>query len=93
MTTLDPSHARIHGVAAGWALTAVLMIVLLICALAAFLWPTSAFGQGWAAVFATTPDGSIAGVIEILLGVVVLAWLITGVFVGVYNCLLARARG
>jgi hypothetical protein len=93
MTTLDTPHARIHGVAAGWALTAALLIVFLVCALIAFFWPTSALGQGWTAMLAASPDGSFARVIETVLTFVILAWLTTGVFVGVYNCLLPRQRG
>ena len=91
MTTLDIPHPRINGIAAAWALSAVLAILFLVCAAVALLWPTSAFGQGWVAVFATTPDGSIANLVGGLLGAVAAAWLVVGVFAGVYNRLLARA--
>jgi len=91
MTTLDTLHPRINGVAAGWALSAVVVVLFLICAAVALLWPTSAVGQGWVAAFATTPEGSITGFVEALLGTIAAAWLVAGVFVGVYNRLLARA--
>ncbi len=90
MTTLDTSHSSMSGVAAGWALSAVVVILFLICAILALIWPTSALGQGWIAVFATTPAGPIAGLIEGILGSVATAWLVTGVFVGIYNRLLSR---
>jgi hypothetical protein len=91
MTTLDTSHAGMNGVAAGWALSAVLVIFFLICALLALFWPTSAFGQGWVALFAT-PGGSIAGLAEGVLASIATAWLVAGVFVCVYNRLLPRSR-
>ena len=93
MTTLDSSHAGMNSMAAGWALSAVLVIFFLICAALAVFWPTSALGQGWVAVFATTPGGSIASLVEGLLGSIAAAWLVAVVFVGVYNRLLARSRG
>jgi hypothetical protein len=86
MTTLDTSHAGMNGVAAGWALSAVLVVFFLICTVLALFWPTSAFGQGWVALFATPASGSIAGLVEAT------AWLIVGVFVGVYNRLLTRSK-
>jgi len=92
MTTLDTSHAGMNTVAAGWALSAVLVVFFLICAALALFWPTSAFGQGWVAVFATAPDGSIASFIEGFFGSIAVGWLVTGVFVGVYNRLLPRSQ-
>jgi hypothetical protein len=92
MTTLDTSHAGMNGVAAGWALSAVLVIIFLICAALALFWPTSAFGQGWVALFATPPGGPIAGLVGGLLGSIAAAWLVASVFVGVYNRLLSRFK-
>lgn len=93
MTILDAPHNRIHALAAGWAVTAALLIVFLACALIAFFWPTSALGQGWNALLAASPDGSFASLIATVVTLLILAWLMTGVFVGVYNCLLPRQRG
>ena len=90
MTTLDTSHASMNSVAAGWALSAVLVVFFLICAVLAFFWPTSAFGQGWVALFATSPDASVASLAEGIVGSIATAWLVAGVFVGVYNRLLSR---
>jgi len=79
-----------NGVAAGWALSAVLVILFLICVAIALMWPTSALGQGWMWVFAEPPGGSIAAFIEGILGAIAVAWLIAIVFVGVYNQVLPR---
>jgi hypothetical protein len=79
-------------VAAGWALSAVLVVFFLICAMLALFWPTSAFGQGWVALFAASPGGSIATLAEGIVGSIGAAWLIAGVFVSVYNRLISRAH-
>jgi hypothetical protein len=92
MTTLDNPHASMNHVAAGWALSAVLVVFFLICAILALFWPTSALGQGWVAVFAATPGSSIASLAEGIVGSIVAAWLIAGVFVGVYNRLISRSH-
>jgi hypothetical protein len=92
MTTLDTPHAGMNHAAAGWALSAVLVVFFLICATLAFLWPTSAFGQGWVALFAATPGGSIASLAEGIVGSIVAAWLIASVFVGIYNRLISRSH-
>jgi hypothetical protein len=92
VTTLDTSHASVNRMAAGWALSAVLVVFLLICAALAFFWPTSAFGQGWIALFATPSEASIASLAEGIVGSIATAWLVAGVFVGVYNRLLFRPR-
>ena len=92
MTTLDTSHTRMNSVATGWALSAVLVVLFLICAALAFFWPTSALGQGWVALFSATPDASIATLVAGVFGSIVAAWFITGVFVGVHNCLLSRSK-
>ena len=84
------THGTISGIATGWALSAVLVILFLICVALAVLWPTSAFGQGWQMVLAALPGGSIAAFIEVVLGAVAIAWLIAIVFAGVYNQLLSR---
>jgi hypothetical protein len=90
MSTLDTSHGM-NGMAVGWALSAVLVIFFLICAVLALFWPTSALGQGGVAVFATTPGGSMASWVEGILGSIAAASLEAVVFVGVHNRLLARA--
>ena len=90
MTSLDTSPTHMSNVAVGWALSAVLVVLALICAAVALLWPTSAFGQGWTTVFG--PGDSILGVLEALAGSVAAAWLITIVFVGVHNRLISRSQ-
>jgi hypothetical protein len=90
MSVAQTTHAPINGIAAGWALSAVLLILFLACVVLASLWPTSAFGQGWQTVLATLPGGSLAAFIETLLGLIAIAWLVVIVYVGVYNRLLPR---
>ena len=90
MPTVQTTHPPMNGIAAGWALSAVLVVLFAICVALALLWPTSAFGQGWQMVLATLPGGSIAAFVEAILGAVAVAWLAAIVFVGVYNQLLFR---
>ena len=88
MTTFDTTHAPMNGMAAGWALSAVFVILFLACATVALLWPSSALGQGRMAL---APGGSTAPFVEGLLGGFAIAWLVAIVFVGVYNRMLARS--
>lgn len=90
--TRTATHTPINGVAAGWALSAALVILFLICAAIALTWPTSAFGHGWMRVFVEPAGGSIAAFIEGIVGAVAVAWLIAIVFAGVYNQLLSRRQ-
>ena len=90
MPTVQTTHAPMNGIAAGWALSAVLVALFLVCVDLALLWPTSAFGQGWQMVLAALPGGSIAAFVEVILRATAIAWLVAIVFVGVYNQLLSR---
>ena len=89
MAVAQTTHAPMNGIAAGWALSAVFIILFLICVAVALFWPASAFGQGWQ-ILATLPGGSLAAFSETLLGLIAIAWLVAIVFVGVYNQLLSH---
>ncbi len=91
MSAVDTTHRPMHGMSAGWALSAVFAILFLICVAVASFWPTSAFGQGWQTVLATLPGGSLVAVIEFLLGLIAIAWIVAIVFVGFYNRTLSGA--
>ena len=90
MPTVQTTHAPMNGVAAGWALSAVLVALFLVCVALALLWPTSAFGQGWQMVLATLPGGSIAAFVAAILAAIAIGWLVAIMFVGIYNQLLSR---
>jgi hypothetical protein len=79
MTILD-SSPRLNGARIGWALSVVLVALVLACAVAALFWPSSAFGQGWTAVFG--PGDSLPNIMEIVIGSVAVAWLMTLAFLG-----------
>jgi hypothetical protein len=91
MTTFDSHAPRVNTVAAGWALTAVLVTLFLICALLAAIWPTSAFGQGWVALFAEPAVGSITSIIEGIVAAIAVSWLAAVLFVAEYNRLHVRS--
>ena len=90
MPTVQTTHAPMNGIAAGWALSAVLVVLFLVCVAIALLWPTTAFGQGWQMVLATLPGGSIAAFVEVILGAIAIGWLVAIMFGGIYNQLLSR---
>ena len=90
MTSVDTSPARMSSIAVGWALSAVLALLVLICAAVALLWPTSAFGEGWTTVFG--PGNSTLGVVEAVGASIAAAWLVTLVFVSVHNRFVSRSQ-
>ena len=49
-------------------------------------------GQGWVALFATAPAARSRALSKASLGSIAAAWLVAGVFVGVYNRLLSRSQ-
>ena len=69
MTTFDTSSHRVNTVAAGWALSAVLVVLFLICALLALIWPTSAIGQGWVTLFAAHAGDSITLIVDLKIAI------------------------
>jgi hypothetical protein len=82
MSTLDTSHARMNGFAIGWALFRGARGLLARSAVFALSWPTSAFGQGWVAVFGAPLEAPITNLAAGIPGSIATAWLVAGVFVG-----------
>lgn len=72
-------------VALGWALTATLVALFVICALAAVLFPTLSLAHNWLGLFSTAPAGSLRNFIEGVIWNIVFAWFSAGVFGLVYN--------
>jgi hypothetical protein len=69
-----------------------LVAFLLACAVFALFWPTSAFGQGWVAVFGTPLEAPITNLAAGISGSTATAWLVTGVFVGAPHRLRSRSK-
>ena len=72
-------------VALGWGLTATLVALFVICALAAMLFPTLSLAHNWLGLFSTAPAGSLANLVEGVIWNVVFAWFSAVIFGLVYN--------
>ena len=78
----DPLRLSVLPVGAG--LTAALLALYVVCALAALVAPGLQLSHAWLELFSTTPLSPL-GLIEGVLGNVVFAWLAAAAFVPAYN--------
>ena len=78
---------RMELLASGWALSAALVMLFVLCLIIAVLWPTPAFSHAWIQLFTTAPIGSLANLIEGVAASVAAAWVTAGIFVPIYNWL------
>lgn len=93
MTSIaSPTRASRHMdlVASGWALSAALVVLFILCLVFALVWPTPAFSHAWIRLFTTAPIGSLANLIEGVAASIAAAWVVAVSFVPVYNRLAAR---
>jgi hypothetical protein len=82
--TITDSGA-VHIPALGWALTATLILLYVLCFLAAVLFPNAALAHGWLALYSTAPVGSVRNVVEATIANVGVAWVAAITFGVVYN--------
>ena len=90
MTSINLSAQKAHRMellASGWALSAALVMLFVLCLIIAVLWPTPAFSHAWIQLFTTAPIGSLANLIEGVAASVAAAWVTAGIFVPIYNWL------
>lgn len=78
---------RMELAASGWALSAALVALFVLCLIVAVLWPTPAFSHAWIQLFTSAPIGSLANLIEGVAASVAVAWVTAGIFVPIYNWL------
>ena len=82
-------HARLSLSGLGWGFSAALVVLFVLCMLAALFLPMRA-AHGWVALFSDAPLGSARLWIDGLLWSIVAGWLIALVFGTVYNWIAAR---
>jgi len=82
-----PSRLSISGL--GWGVSAALVVLFVLCLLAALFLPMPV-AHGWVALFSEAPVGSTRLWVEGLIWSVVAGWLIALVFGTVYNWIVAR---
>jgi hypothetical protein len=83
------AHGRLSISALGWGFSAALVVLFVLCLLAALFLPLRA-AHGWVALFSEAPVGSTRLWVEGLLWSVAAGWLIALVFGTVYNWIVAR---
>ena len=82
----------INIVALGTALSAALVVLFVLCVLAALMFPSAPLAHGWVALFSVQPMGSPANWIAGIIGSIAFGW-ITAVVLGfVYNAMEGKAR-
>ncbi|HLC09457.1 MAG TPA: hypothetical protein VJK06_09260 [Methyloceanibacter sp.] len=79
------NEGHVNIVALGWGLTATLVALFVICALAAMLLPTLSLAHNWLGLFSTAPAGSLTNLVEGAIWNIVFAWFSAVVFGLVYN--------
>ena len=84
-TMSDIVTGPVHIGLLGWSLTAVFVVLFLLCFLAAFLFPTASLAHNWLELFSAAPIGSGTELIEGVVWNVILAWIAAFVFGVVYN--------
>jgi hypothetical protein len=82
-------QARLSINGLGWGVSAALVVLFVLCLLAALFLPLRA-AHGWVALFSDAPLGSTCLWVEGLLWSVAAGWLIALVFGTVYNWIVAR---
>ncbi len=86
-TAQAPARLSLSGL--GWGFSAALVVLFVICLLAALFLPMRV-AHGWVALFSDAPVGSARLWVEGLFWSIVAGWLIALVFGTVYNWIVAR---
>jgi hypothetical protein len=82
-------HARLSISGLGWGFSAALVVLFVLCMLAALFVPMR-LAHGWVTLFSDAPISSTRIWVEGLIWSVVIGWLIALVFGTVYNWIIAR---
>ena len=83
------AHTRLSISGLGWGFSAALVVLFVLCMLAALFVPIRA-AHGWVALFSDAPVSSTRIWIDGLIWSIVAGWLIALVFGTVYNWIVAR---
>ena len=86
-TAQAPARLSLSGL--GWGFSAALVVLFVLCLLAALFLPMR-IAHGWVALFSDAPVGSARLWVEGLFWSIVAGWLIALVFGTVYNWIVAR---
>lgn len=79
------SESGVNIVALGWGLSATLVALFIVCALAAMLFPTLPVAHNWLGLFSTAPAGTVWNFAEGVIWSIVAAWFSAAIFGPIYN--------
>ena len=79
------SESSVNIVALGWGLSATLVALFIVCALAAMLFPTLPVAHNWLGLFSAAPTGTAWNLVEGVFWSLVAAWFSAFIFGPVYN--------
>jgi hypothetical protein len=88
--TVKAASGLINIVALGWALSAALVVLYVICALAGMIFPEALLTHGWLSLFSTAPLGTLKSFVDGIVGSIGFAWVTAFVLGLVYNRLASR---
>ena len=85
MTAFPPRSAPLHLGALGFAASAALVVLFVLCWIVAAVIPSLGASHGWIALFTTAPVSSVRALVEGVVWSIVFAWIIALVIVPIYN--------
>ena len=85
MTAFPPRSAPLHLGALGFAASAALVVLFVLCWIVAAVIPSLGASHGWIALFTTAPVSSVRALVEGVLWSIVFGWIIALVMVPIYN--------
>ncbi len=82
--------APLNAIAFGWAISAALLVLFVLCLLAALLLPGWTASHAWVGLYSTAPTNSFRVWIDGVVFSLVFGWIFALVVAFVYNCLIIR---
>lgn len=77
-------------VAFGWALSGTLVVLFVLCVLAAIVFPGWQLAHAWLTLFSVAPAGSIRNLVEGIIFSVIFGWVSAAIFSAIYNRLIRK---
>jgi uncharacterized membrane protein YeaQ/YmgE (transglycosylase-associated protein family) len=87
---VEMEKSKFDLMAFGWALSGALVVLFVLCALAAIVFPGWQLAHGWLLLFSVAPAGSIRNLVEGIIFSVIFGWITAAVLVTIYNRLIRK---
>jgi hypothetical protein len=82
---VDMNTTKLDLMAFGWGLSAALVVLVILCALAAMIFPGWSLAHNWLTLFSAADVGSLRNLIEGVISSVIMGWITATILVLVYN--------